>query len=282
MHDLEERIISKKNIHLSYNSYPETSKVAEEDLGALAIRLLVCSIYLIIYKKQFDQLQVHTDKVYMDIVQSIDKFESYKIENNDIYNHLFKGGLERPFGQKLIPLSVGEAVKINNITYPAWRELFISYAACDMVLNGISPTFVVAANWTYIEGADVSMFDNKVIRDKYKQNDEVIHVIENLKAIYKFSEDINDISESRQKIFNTLSNLSSNKLLSNLALARIDEFANVTVGTIARTVRNAKVIPPQYKKFITEVEYFDKIIFDLMYGSHVLHKKSEPSTLIYI
>ena len=274
--EIEEKILKKLQsgiISITYNLYPHTSDTNIDDIDMLSIRLLVCSIYLIIYKKQFNQIQVHSDKVYVNLIQEIDKFENYKIETNDIFNRLFKGGFDRPFGQKLIPLSIGEAIKINNISYPAWKELFITYAVSDMVLNIISPTFPIGTNWTYLEGSNSDMFDNKMIKDKYKQNEDVTEIIENLQSLYKYSEGIDDMIQQREKIFETLSDLSSNKLLSNLALALVDEFASFTIGTIPRTIKNSNAIPPKYLKFVSDIHFFNKYMFDLMYGCHVLHKK---------
>ena len=271
-----EEIISKKinkgEMSIDYSYYP-SNKSLNEDLSMLGLQALISSIYLILYKKNSNQLQVHTDKMYIDILKDIKEFEEYKIENDNIYNYLFKGGLDRPFGQKLIPLSVGEAVKINNISFSSWRELFISYATSDMVINFICPNFAIAANWTYIEGSNSKMYDNKLIVDKYIQNEEIKDVSDRLKELYKFSETVDNIDNSREKIYDTLIYLNSHKLLSEISLARIDEFAGVTIGTIPRTIKTAKVIPPKYKKFITNIDFFNKVIFDLLYGCFVLHKR---------
>ena len=264
--------ISEKEFIIEYNTYPR-SKIADEDIIMLGTRMLITSTYLILYRKQYDLLQIHTDKLYVDMLKNIIKSSSYIINDNHIYNYLFNGNLHRSYGQKITPMSVGEVIKINNITYPVWRELYISYAASDMVINGISPHFAISANWSYIEGVDHDMFDNSIIRERYKQNDEVIEVINRLKLLYKYSESIDNIEDSRQQIFNTMRKINSYKLLSNIAMCRIDEFVDSTIGTIPHTMRTAQIPPPKYYNFLKKIEYFDKIIFDLMYGIHTLHKK---------
>ena len=276
LNTIEESImenLSDGKFIIDYEFYPER-KTSEEDLTLLSLQLLIGSIYLILYKKQQDQLQVHTDKMYVQMLKEIyeEKSDGSAL-STDIYNDFFKGGLERPYGQKLIPMNVGEAIKINNIQYATWRELFISYAASDMIINSISPTFAIAANWSYIEGANQYMFDNEIIKDRYIQNKEIIEMVNGLKQLYKESEAVDNINDSRESIYNTICQLNLNKLLSDVAIVRIDEFADVTVGTLARTIKNAKVLPPKCKMFMNDIRFFDKIIFDLMYGCHVLHKR---------
>ena len=239
----------------------------------MGLRLLIASTYLILYKKQYDQLQVHTDKLYIEMLKDMLNLDKYIIKDKNIYNYWFNGNLQRPYGQKVIPLSVGEAIKINNIIYPAWRELFLSYAASDMVINDIAPNFAIAANWTYIEGANRHMFDNILIKEKYQQNEEVIEVINKLKLLYKYSENIENIEDSRYQILNIMCKINSYKLLSDIAICRVDEFADVTIGTIPRTIKTATIPPPKYYNFLKDIHYFNKIIFDLMYGVHTLHKR---------
>ena len=170
-------------------------------------------------------------------------------------------------------MTVGETIKLDNIQYPTWRELFISYLVNDMVINSISPNFPIGSNWSYVEDAEEEMFDNYIIKERYKQNKNIIEMIDSLKTLYKDSEDIENIEESRSKIQNTICQLNLNKLLSNISIVIVDEFADQTIGTTIRTINNAKITPPHCKKFVTDVEFFDKIMFDLMYGCHVLHKR---------
>ena len=142
-----------------------------------------------------------------------------------------------------------------------------------MVLNGICPSFPISANWTYIEGINENTFDNILIREKYIQNKDVVKVLNNMKEVYQNSEDMYNMDESRDKIYETIQYITSYKLLSNIAIARIDEFAGLTLTAIIPTVKKSIVVPPHYHQILTDIKYFDKFIFDLMYATHVLHKK---------
>ena len=272
---LEETILKALNndkINIDYTFFPG-SKPISKDLNMMGIRLMTAATYLIIYKKTFSQIQQHIHKVYIDSISSIINIDDYIIKNDKIYHYLFNSGFERPYGQKLTPLSVGEAIHINDISYPTWRELFLAYATSDMVLNGISPNFPISANWTYIEGVSENTFDNTLIREKYVHNKEVISLLNGMKDVYKNSENTVNMEDSRGKIYDNINYITSYKLLSNIAIARIDEFAGLTLTAIPYTIRKAKVVPPHYHQILTNIAYFDKFMFDLMYATHVLHKR---------
>jgi hypothetical protein len=275
LESIEETIMKALNagkVDIDYTFYPG-SKAIQRDLNMLGIRLMTAATYLIIYKKLYSQIQQHIHKVYIESISSIIDINAYTIKNDKIYHRLFNSGFERPYGQKLTPLSVGEAININDISYPTWRELFLAYATADMVLNGIAPNFPVSANWTYIEGVAESTFDNILIREKFVHNKEVVTLLNGMKDVYKNSEDMVNMEDSRDKIYDSINYITSHKLLSNIAIARIDEFAGLTLTAIPPTVRRAKVVPPHYHQILTNIAYFDKFMFDLMYAAHVLHKR---------
>ena len=107
---IEEFIIeSLKNelIDIEYTFYPH-SKSIQKDLNMLGIRLMTAATYLIIYKKKYGQIQQHIHKVYINAISSIIDIDKFELGDEQIYNYLFNSGFERPYGQKLTPLSVGE------------------------------------------------------------------------------------------------------------------------------------------------------------------------------
>lgn len=275
MEPIEELLLKAfkdEDIDINYNFYPH-SKEVEIDISMFGIRLMTASAYLLIYRKRYGQIQQHIHKVYMNIISSIIETDNITLGSKEIYNELFNSGFNRPYGQKINPLSVGEAIHINDISYPTWRELFISYATSDMVLNSICPSFPVSANWTYIEGVNQHTFDNIIIKDKYIQNNDVKDTLSNLKEIYNNTEDMYYMEESRERIYDSIQYITSYKLLSNIAISRIDEFAGLTLTSIVPTIRKAEVVPPHYHQIVTDIRYFDKFMFDLMYATHVLHKR---------
>lgn len=272
---LEEQVLKAINntkLDIQINFFPQ-SKAVHKDLHMLGVRLMAASIYLIIYKKEKAVVQQHIHRVFIDTIKTITKINDYKIEDDKIYKYLFQSGFERPYGQKITPLPVGSALHINDISYSAWREIFISYAASDMVLNGISPTFPVSLEWSYLEGSTIDMYDNTIIKNKYAQNKDVIVTLDRLKDIYRAMDDMTGMYDARERVLQNIQYITSHKLLSNISISMINEFIGLTATSITPNIRNAEVPAPNYHRIVTELEYFDKFIFELFYGLYVLHKK---------
>lgn len=244
----------------------------------ITIKLLTLSSFITIYRTVYNQIQLHTHKIYINIINNLVKIDKNFIFNNyteskEIYNHLFRNYTERPSGQKLTPLTVGEVISVGNISYKPWRELIISYGVSDMVLNYIAPVFAIGSNWTYIENINENIFDNMIIKHKLIINKSIQKMVDDYKKIYEDSQEIEDIEHYRENLLEDINDINKNKLLSHIALARIDEYVGFTIGTIPRNVRKAKIVQPHYENFITNIDFFNKYIFDILYGCHVIHKK---------
>lgn len=269
-----------KEFDMDYGIYTgEEYDYGEKSYSNIGIKLLAISGFMTLYRLTYNQIQLHTHKTYINmlnkLLEGIDKnfiFKHYK-ESKDIYNIIFRNDSERPYGQKLTPLTVGEVISVGDISYKPWRELIISYAVSDMVLNYISPNFAIGSNWTYLEGVDSTMFDNMIIRHKLTINKTIEKMVDDYKRIYEESSKIEDIEVYRENLLAEINDLNKNKLLSKVALARIDENVGFTMGTIPRNIRKAEIVQPHYNNFINDIDYFNKYIFDILYGCHVLHKK---------
>lgn len=271
-------------IAIKYDTYTGDRKfdneLNETDLDVIITRILACSIFLITYKKAFTQIQIHMHKPFLNIISTIidekttiDLLFNNYADSKAIYNLLFRTGTERPYGQKLTPMTVGEVISIDDVTYKAWRELLISYAVSNMVINYISPTFAIGSNWTYIEKSDETMFDNLIIKERMKSNKEVADLIMHYKRLYEISGSVDNVEKYRQTLLDEIADMNKNKLLSDISLARIDENVGLTLGTLPYTVKTADVVPPHYHKFLTDKDYFHKYLFDILYGCHVIHTK---------
>jgi hypothetical protein len=282
--DQVKKVIMAEDIAIKYDTYTGNRKfdkeLNEQDLDVMATRVLSCSIFIIMYKKAFTQIQIHMHKPFLNIVSIIINeqeitnllFKHYA-DSKAIYNALFRTGTERPYGQKLTPMTVGEVISIDDVTYKVWRELLISYAVSDMVINYISPTFAIGSNWTYIEKSDATMFDNLIIKERMKSNKEVSDLIIHYKKLYEISGSIDNVEKYRHTLLDEIADMNKNKLLSDISLARIDENVGLTLGTLPYTVKTADVVPPHYHKFLMDKDYFHKYLFDILYGCHVIHTK---------
>ena len=281
---LEDEIIKKINddkFKINYGVYSGNESelnLEDKDMHSIGIKLLTLSSFITIYRTIYNQIQLHTHKSYINIVNQIitidkDFIFKYYDESKKIYNYVFRNNSERPYGQKLTPLTVGEVISVGNISYKPWRELIISYAVSDMVLNYVCPSFAIGSNWTLIEGIDETMFDNSIIRHRLKTGEFIQNMVDEYKKIYEQSSKVEDVEKYRENLLDEIQDLHKYKVISKIALAKIDENVGFTIGTIPRNIRKAKIVQPHYNNLITDINYFNKYMFDILYGCHVLHKK---------
>ena len=73
-------------------------------------------------------------------------------------------------GQKLVPMTVREVAQVSDFHLAAWRELAVTRAAGDLVLNYITPSFAIYNQWTYVEGAGAPLFDNAPMKERYARS----------------------------------------------------------------------------------------------------------------
>jgi len=83
-------------------------------------------------------------------------------------------------GQKLFTLNTLESSYSNKIHSDTWREIYITQLATNLVLNLISPGFPFIIDWFYINGADLDIFDNVKMHEKYLLNDGVDDLLAHL------------------------------------------------------------------------------------------------------
>ena len=94
-------LISKGKIILDYVVYPGES-LDNVELTILSLKLLIASICLVLYKKENGILQVHTDKLYIDMIKDIygDSIKDNKLLNN-IYEYFFYGNYKKSIWSKI-------------------------------------------------------------------------------------------------------------------------------------------------------------------------------------
>ena len=138
-----------------------------------------------------------------------------------------------------------------------------------MVLNYVCPSFAIGSNWTLIEGIDETMFDNSIIRHRLKTGEFIQNMVDEYKKIYEQSSKVEDVEKYRENLLDEIQDLHKYKVISKIALAKIDENVGFTIGTIPRNIRKAKIVQPHYNNLITDINYFNKYMFDILYGCHV-------------
>lgn len=289
--DIIHKKVDAGSLNLDYGIYSGTDKFANAinndsvkdalnvyDLQTMGIKLLALSAFTMNYRTYYNQTELNTHRTYVNMVHKVIGenpeliFKDFKTSKK-IYNNIFRNGGDRPYGQKVIPLTVGEVISLGNISYKPWREIVISYAVSDMVLNYVGPGFALGTNWTMIEGMDATMFDNVIIKDRIEENVKIQQLIKEYKRLYDLATNIPDVEGYSEGLLGQINDLNKNKLISRIAIGKVDENVGFTFTNIPRIIRKASIVPPHYEKLVTDLDMFNKYMFDLLYSCHVLHKR---------
>lgn len=129
---------------------------------------------------------------------------------------------------KIMPMTVGEAIRLGDLYFRTWREIVISMFCCDLFINGICYNFPTAANWTYINYVTPeNLFDTTEILNVISDNGQVRSLVEKLSNFYKLENDYtsNVIGHdlTKKKIKSTLEAIIRDNLLSPIAIAMLTE-----------------------------------------------------------
>jgi len=176
-------------------------------------------------------------------------------------------------GQKLIPITVFEALKTKDINFNVWRELYITNLSTNLVINYISPSFPMITNWFYIQNSNVNLFDNPSMHEKYSNSKIASEVSVQLRKIDAY----NYINNNRKcgPINNKFERLSraiqksivysdSDIRLTDLCICLNVEYAGLTwrnIPAYAYAIRHGKYIDIFVKK-----DKFFKLMFEYIYS----------------
>ncbi len=205
-------------------------KIAISIDDSISLKLLVFCIHNMIINNRVHGI--------IEKVIDVSKVSQKQIQGNDIF-----------FKARVMPMLVGETFKVNDISFDVWRGLHLIYATTDMVLNAISPNFLIGVNWGYVE-------------DNNESTQETMNVLNSLKRLYLETECLENKDDSRKKIMKSIKYIQTHKLMSKVSL--------LTVTEASRRVNKDSIF---YRNMISKIDFFDAFLFSLLYGLHVLHTR---------
>ena len=178
-------------------------------------------------------------------------------------------------GQKLFPMTVYEALRVEDINFNVWREIYVSNMCTNLVLNLISPSFPFIGNWFYVQHTHAGIYDNPAMHDKYEHSKTAATISERLRLADKF----NYIGEDRDKgvIDNKFMKLSrtiqksvvfadSNIQLTDLSLCVTSEHVGHTFRDIPMVIKVNDLIGYGITRTFAEEGVFHKYVFEFIYG----------------
>lgn len=130
-----------------------------------------------------DKIEVKADIDFMNSLMTKYGNKVDKLHNNlNCYTTIATIGSHTlmKFGQKIIPLNLGEIQNPFNIKYKPWREYLISEKIQSLVLNGICAGVPFIADYFYIKNTRKTLFDNFVQYMKLEHSEQAIGIARKL------------------------------------------------------------------------------------------------------
>lgn len=177
-------------------------------------------------------------------------------------------------GQKIIPLTIKMTEAPRDIRLATWREIFITSHVGDLVINGISPSFPIIADWFFISGSNSNLFDNSIYHIKEQHSNIALQILRELeqsrsKTYVKsgqlplyLSYKMEILSE---KIEIPMDFAEHDIIQSGYSICLLSEHLGRTIADLPKNMMNStrsKIYGPIFKN----MNWFSKYIFELIYS----------------
>lgn len=243
------------NVHLFYSS--EISKDITDAIHSFVdseqyqTRLSTLAWFVGKYAQQMDILQHHTSKEFLTLID--DDVDIINIIGQQTADKLYIAigstcgciysapelGATYPLvrtGQKLIQLTPDELSHTLDDSFQTWNEIKTTWRAMDLVLNFISPSFVMQSGWFFVYNVNKMLFNLPTSHERIAMSDSI-------------RTSPNDIR--------------SDKVLSDVAICMINEYGGSTfIDMLNRKSTSAHML-----------EFGKRYVFDIIYALYCINTK---------
>ena len=206
-------IVGENKLALHITFFPYDERLAQEyKHSRLLLKIFAYSLALDLWEYHTGLLLNHTNSKYKKIINRIGGdypklimlSKSMLQKNNKIYLNFTQPNFETEIhcGQKIIPLYYNEIMNVEDYNLSSWREVNLNKLISDLVINYITPSFPLYGDWTYIFDADLSLFENDAMHNKYAISDICEYTIHKLREA---REKINTIDAENDLFINPIS-----------------------------------------------------------------------------
>lgn len=190
--------------------------------------------------------------------------------------------IELEVGQKIFPLTVWEAIKLDDINFNVWREIYFTNMCSNLVVNMISPSFPFINNWFYIQNTHGGLFDNLAMHEKYRHSEIATDISTQLKNVDKYNYVSADMSKGPvNNRFMRLSKYIQKSIMYVDSAIKLTELAIcMTSEYVGRTLRDIPVLiahdssAPSLTRMFTELDMFSKHMFEFIHGFYCMNTKA--------
>lgn len=227
--------------------------------------------------KKYTEEHVEKFKIHLTtMIHSIPEYDKPRIIN---------------MGFKMVPLNLLELEEAFNLHYKPWRELYIGYAANNLVMNFITPGLPILSNWHFVKNIRKGLFDNTSQYDRMKNSELARDIIRQLynaqRGTYVALNMTNGKKEKMLQYINSKFKRLNDKIegpieyaieeiiMSDGALVTISENIGRTVADTFTIIENNKILDTALGKPLTDGGYdlFAKYIFEICYTLLCINKR---------
>jgi hypothetical protein len=281
------------------SSFTESEKSFEDSINELRLAI---KFYIICWLRDFtyshtNTVENHINPAYKSIIYKIgdlpiyealiDEFKTEKI--HAVVNRVtqyFKD-LDKTYvitelgcGQKIFPMTSFEAIKIDDINFSIWREIYISNLCSNLVLNFVSPSFPFINNWFFIENAHSGLFDNPSMHDKYRHSEIAQTISSQLRDSdkYNYVDRMRDHGPINSRFMRLSKKIQRSIIYADSAIKLTDLAVCVTSENVGKTFHDIPAIVANmptygYNKIFTDIDVWSRHIFEFLYSFYCMNTK---------
>jgi hypothetical protein len=277
------------------NTFTGTKEPYEQSIngGRFAVKLFMMSWFENYNNIMRNSVSSHINKDYIAIIKAIGGESVWNIYANDRKRYLIFQSIitnaelldKIPVriyptcGQKLFPIAIIEAMRLEDVSFTVWREIYLNNLASNLVLNLISPSFAFIMNWFFIQNSNVELYSNEAMKLKFVQSDIAEDVAGQLREADKLNYTVN--SEDKKvalniKFLRLSRHIHRGVVYADSEIRLSDTSVCVNMENVGITVRNMSVFITQYprmKKFLDTKHIFAKHMFEFIYSFYCMNTK---------
>jgi len=299
--DLIARLVARGELALFIMEFGVAAALVDDRLPVAA---LAVALTLDAWDSSRSLLATHINRAYLSFVTTMIEFDPTIVTNSrklvsSSSRGIFETGttLSRNVvacGVKLVPMFAREVQQPFDFNLGAWRELEITQAVSELVVQFVTPSFAIYNQWSYVERAGPGMFENTAMHERYARSRQLAGAVEGLRAGRRALDVFNapnardpgvaDLAdpanlqlqnyhteELSSHIYESLDYAQSFLLTSDVAMMHTMEDVGRTLQSWPAHVRGASDLPPASIALFDNAGSAARIIFEYAYGAHCLH-----------
>lgn len=182
------------------------------------------------------------------------------------------GDLRIEVGMKSTPLKSWGTVRLGDIRFRAWREIFINRFVRDLVVNFAAPGFSVAGDWCYFDGSGLTAYENKAMGKLYARSGEARKTLERLREA-RFPARSAKAPALDERIYTAVKFARESVVYSDVSLVVSYEHCGPTFANLPRRDRRLQYPRTDEIATFTNPGLFAKTIFEVLYSCAILHAR---------